>query len=104
MEQLFDYCIRILRRAFDTVVSEEQYHQIVDCLRFMAKLPPCDLEIKKKILSKYGWPETYDPFDFDPCRIRFCLSFTRDDDIELKNILEDFVLARQEYDTNLSGC
>lgn len=88
MEQLFDYCIRILRRAFDTIVSEEQYHQIVDCLRFMATLPP-DPEIKKKILSKYGWPETYDPLDFDPCRIRFCLSFTRDDDIGF---------ARQEYD------
>lgn len=105
METLFDLCICILRRATDadTAVSEFQYHRIVDCLRYMATLPKIDPNIKKTILQKYGWPETYDPCGFDPCRIRFFLSFTHDDDTELKNILEDFDLARQEYDTNLPG-
>lgn len=97
MEQLFGCCIHILHLAFKTGVSEEQYHQIVECLCYMAKLPPCDQEIKKKILSKYGWPETYDPCGFDPCRVRFCLSFTQTGDNELQSHLEDFVLARQEY-------
>jgi diadenosine tetraphosphatase ApaH/serine/threonine PP2A family protein phosphatase len=64
----------------------------------MATLPEINSNIKKNILQKHGWPETYDPCSFDPCRIRFCLTFTRDDDTELKNILEDFVIARQEYD------
>lgn len=99
MEALFDCCIGILHRAFDskTWVSEGQYHRIVTCLRQMAVLPPCEAHIKKQILKKYDWPE-YDPCAFDPCTIRFFLYFGTEDE-KLDLLLDDFfrLLDASEY-------
>lgn len=91
MDALFDSCIGVLHRAFDsdTWVSEEQYHRIVACLRQLAMFPPCESHVKTKILRKYNWPDAYDPCAFDPCIIRFFLHFGAGDK-KLDLLLDDF--------------
>jgi hypothetical protein len=67
----------------------------------MATVPEIHSDMKRNILQRHGWPGTYDPCGFDPCRIRFSLSFTRDNDTELQNLLEDFSFARQKLKETL---
>ena len=99
METLFDICMRGVSRVCvaQALVSEPQYHRLVGCIRYLATLPPLDPPTMKRILLDNKLNAEYDPFE-DPTRLRFFVYFGDDDDPDLSQHLNDFDLAKKEYE------
>jgi hypothetical protein len=103
METLFDICMRGVRRVCvdQAILSEPQYHRLVECIRYLATLPALDPPTMKRILLENKLNAEYDPFE-DPTRLRFFVYFGDDDDPELSRHLHDFDLAKKEYEAQES--
>ncbi len=104
METLFDICMRGVSRVCvaQAVLSEPQYHRLVQCIRYLATLPALDPPTMTRILLKNKLNAEYDPFD-DPTRLRFFVYFGDDDDPDLSQHLHDFDVAKHEYEAQQSA-
>ena len=63
--------------VFRRVVSEDQYHDVVERLR-RYDTDRVPVETERAILHEMGYPESYHPCDHME-RIRFCITFGKPD-------------------------
>jgi hypothetical protein len=83
-----EQCVDIIYLSFKSEVSEQNYHDVIKCLRKLKDLLTVD--DLKPYYTKYNFPSTYDPFIVIE-RSRFCYMFGKhNNDLEdiCKLILE----------------
>ena len=85
MSHAFSIILDILQEAFNSLVSERDYHMIVACLReYSASEHNADIE--KSELARRGWP-----LDYHPCehmeRLRFAFVFGGEDNPRIQHAL-----------------
>ena len=88
---MFQLILDMLEVAFNYPISERDYHDIVYCIGEYAKTRD-DLSVEQDLLHARGWPKSY-----DICRvcerIRFAICFNREDNVQIRNLVTEFVSA-----------
>lgn len=74
--QRFARLLLLLRHVFSngTVVSEDNYHDIVHCMRDYQEGGRAAATEERQMMNTLGWPAHYHPCDYME-NIRFCLVF-----------------------------
>lgn len=79
--EISEVCVDMLYLSFNSEVSEQNYHDIVECLRNLKDILTIDK--LKLYYSKYKFPDTYNPFDVME-QLRFAYVFGKHN-VEVEN-------------------
>ena len=88
---MFQLILNMLEVAFNSSISERDYHDIVYCIGQYAKTRE-DLSVEQDLLQARGWPKSYDIYQVCE-RIRFAICFNREDNVRIRNHVSEFVSA-----------
>ena len=87
----FQLILNMLEVAFNYPISERDYHDIVYCIGQYAKTRE-ESSIEQDLLKARGWPTSYDICQVCE-RIRFAICFNREDNVQIRNLVTEFVSA-----------
>ena len=88
MQSQFGILLDMLRAAFESPVSQANYHDIVSCMRHYKEHREAR-EAEQRALAEHGWPVDYDPL-YHMENIRFAMAFVRDDHDGVSNAVREY--------------
>lgn len=88
MSNRFRLQLDMLKESFSNPVSENDYHEIVGCLRDYST-NRCDPTIEAHELREHGFPSDYHPCDHLE-RIRFAMTFNSKDNTRIRELINAY--------------